>query len=80
MTEHLKEGHVHRLVFTTDRNVICLNLDCDFRLTQRDVFARINATERLSTEYVRALIGELEARGYDNLVALTAYADTLEGK
>ncbi len=53
---------------------------CRVVMVDSEVEERVNATERLSAEYVRALIGELEARGYDNLVALTAYADAREEK
>ena len=83
--------HVHKLVITDERNVICIDLECDFRLTWRQAVARLNEYEKLKAatdvlsaemaEEIATRFGNMEMHGTEHLIdAALAYVDILEGK
>ena len=71
--------HVHILVFTDERDVICADLGCDFRLSWVEANRRINATERLSAVDAREISGCIYDEWNSDEERLLAYADILEG-
>jgi hypothetical protein len=82
MTEHVHEwrfgeDEFGRLIF------VCGEPDCDVILKPEDAITRLNATERLSVEEAKVLLGDYPETYKENVQAvnaLRAYADTLEGK
>ena len=73
MTEHVCEW-----ILKTNAVAIC-TCGCNRALGTEEILARINATERLSAERVKAILEDHKLYSQD-VLALHEYADILEGK
>ena len=75
--------HVHEWKFRVDGHdeyFRCFNLPCEEILEVEQAESRLNATERLSANMAKALCRGMHPNFKAAIKALTAYANTLEGK